>query len=148
MAYRGNYFFEDGDMVDESDDIPACRCCGADYCSNDCLEDEQERTLYLLCRNIGYDVERFSLSSSCQCTEREYREFLEDEGVIRLDSYGNRLLERLRDLPSLKHIDEWDICRLSEEAGKTFQELCEWFDQNLVLLHVQAWARYMQKKWG
>ncbi len=144
MIYHGGYKFE----VPEEEGLEArlfdngqgyCLCCGALFYSQGDDEVDADGHFY---RHIEADY-----AKSCACTWNDLRRIDEQrvQDWMDLDGYGERLLSFLGELKCLAWIDEADIIRLSELAGKTFQELLNDDLDNLILWHVQAWAKHMQR---
>lgn len=152
MSYRGNFYFDDDEMMDEG----VCQCCGDAYSMVTCAYDDDRGMYYDKPFTPRYDdgepiiaeYDHYDYVANCKCDAKDLREKYEEYGYILLDSYGHKLFERLREIDGLRDINEFDICRLSEVAQKSFKDLCEWFDHNLVLAHVYAWSKHMKQKWG
>lgn len=133
MAYRGNFEFAYED--DFMDDEGCCIVCGSEFfCEN---ADEYDGDGHLYRRGWGEAQKR------CDCDGRRLRKELTERDEVYLDGFGSRLLQALREVPGLEHIDEWDVCRLSEAAGKQFEVLLEHSINQLIIWHVEAWSDHM-----
>lgn len=141
MAYAGNFVFNDEDDFCEGyDDTARCACCGKRYTPG-YMDSEGDGDVPGGIHEFGVPPER-----DCDCTDKDLRLALEaKDEIIHLNDAGQRLLVWLSEFNGLQHIDEWDICRLSESTGKSFVRLIEYSADALILSHIHAWSKHMQQ---
>lgn len=148
MAYRGNFVFDEFDEY--SDDFlesnrdgsnPHCKCCKKPYIPGG-LETEGDDRVPNGTHEVIFPPER-----TCNCSGKELREYLEKkEKYVKVCREGHRLIEWLENYEGLEQIDELDVCRMSEMAGKSFNELIEYPADELILLYVKSWSDHIKKK--
>ena len=138
MAYKGNYEFDEDDMVDEG----VCTCCGEPFSMKTACRDSESGMCYSETFYPRYedgepviaDYDDYYLCANCDCDGKSLREQCEERDYIHLDEYGQKLLEGWRKFDDLKHINEFDVCRISEAEDKSFKQLCDLLDVGCVPL--------------
>lgn len=142
MAYRGNFYFDsEDDFKCEAYECPRCRCCDEEYTPG-FLSSEGDGDVPGGIQEFWEEPER-----ACDCDDKALRLALEerDEPIL-LDEHGRQLLNLLIKVDGLGDITVWDVCRLSEAANETFERLCAYAVDNLILWHIDTWAKYMRSR--
>lgn len=132
--YKGNFIFDEHDF-NEND---CCIVCGKPYESG-YFDSEGDGA-------VSGGVNEFYIEpeKACICSGKDLHKKIDDFAI---DGYGFKLLERLREVDGLSGVTESDVCRLSEAAGKTFKELCEYtYIDSIVELHIKVWSSYVMER--
>lgn len=131
--YKGNYIFDESDFNEDD----CCVVCRSPY-EPGYLDSDGDGAVLGGVNEFWVEPER-----ACICNGKDLHKKLDDFAI---DGYGFKLLERLRSVEGLSGVSESDICRLSESAGKTFKELCEYvYIDPIVELHIKVWSNYVLK---
>lgn len=126
--YKGNFkFSHSDDWMDEfNDGSTSCKVCGTPCIQDNYFEVDGEKY---------YDPAELN----CSCSEESLRAKLEEEEYIELDVYGQKLMCFFMKFTK----DEFIICRMSEKAKATFEQLCEVDKKTLYKLFLEV---YYEKK--